>query len=388
VLSSKTKVMKLLEKILVPLTLEENRNSHLETAVTLAKTFKSQLIIIHVLPEEAKHKSINQYVLKQVEKDLDDIEKNLHIEDGTTKRIIEYGNTFDRIINTAEDEDVNLILFSNFIEQQNGKYSMDVVAEKLVRKSIKPVWMVKEGEKAFPNAMLCTVDYSDASRRALNNAIKIARTFKKRLYILNVMKPIENNFSPRYVINFAKENEKAARENKILLEEFLAEFDFTDVDYEAKVEKGEPANEILSFVSRKNIDLLFMGATGKTFLQRVLLGSVTEKLIRELPCSMVISKSENILNLKIDSDISEIEKHLSNAKRLEASGYYEEAIHQLKLSIQKNDLHIPALNALASLHDKIGDAEIAETYRQKIDVILRRLWDKKIELEIRKQLGD
>jgi two-component SAPR family response regulator len=72
---------------------------------------------------------------------------------------------------------------------------------------------------------------------------------------------------------------------------------------------------------------------------------------------------------------------------LEDSGYYEEAIHQLKLSIQKNDLHIPSLNALARIYDKIGDATNSEIYRQKIDAILRRLWDKKIEFEIRKQLG-
>ncbi len=379
--------MKLLDKILVPVTLEKNRNSHLETAVALAKTFKSEIIMIHVLPEEAKKESVNQYVLKYVKKDLDAVIKDLHLEDVTIKRIIEYGNTFDRIIKTAEDEDVNLILFSNFIEQQSGKYSMDVAAEKLVRKSDKPIWMVKEGDSAFPNAMLCSVDFSDASRRALNNAIKIARTFKKRLYILNIMKPVENNFSPRYSIDFEEENKKIARENKKLFEEFLAEFNFADLDYETKIEKGEPAAEIMSFISRKNIDLLFMGATGKTFLQRVLLGSVTEELIRELPISMVITKAESILNLKIDSDISEIEKHLSNAKRLEDSGYYEEAIHQLKLSIQKNDLHIPALNSLVRLYDKIGDAEKSGTYRQKIDAILRRLWDKTIEFEIRKQLG-
>lgn len=378
--------MKLLDKILVPVTLEANRNTHLETAAVLAKTFRSQLIIIHVLPEEAKHESVNQYVSKHVENDLNAVLKDLQVEDGTIKRIIEYGNTFDRIISTAEDENVNLILFSNFIEQKNGKYSMDVVAEKLVRKSDKPVWIVREGEKAFPNNMLCTVDYSDASRRALKNAIEIARTFKKRLYILNVLKPVENNFSPRYSIDLKEENERITQENRMFFDEFLAEFNFTDVDYEVRVEKGEPETEIISFVNSMNIDLLFMGATGKAFLQRVLLGSVTEKIIRELPSSMVVTKSESIINLKIDSDISEIEKHLSNASRLEVSGYYEEAINQLKLAIQINDLHIPALNALAKLYEKTGDAEMAQTYSQKIDVILRRLWDKQIEFEMRKQL--
>jgi nucleotide-binding universal stress UspA family protein len=378
--------MKLLEKILVPVSLEAHRNPHLKTAVTLAETFKSQLIFIHVLPKEAKLESVNAYVSRQVENDLDQVLKDLVLEDGAMKRIIEYGNTFERIISVADNENVNLILFSNFIEQQNNHFSMDVVAEKLVRKSDKPVWIVKEGGREFPDTILCTVDYSEASRRALHNAIKIARTFKKQLFILNVLQPVERNFSPRYSIDVKWENEKLNRENQRLFDNFLAEFNFTDVEYTTKVVTGVPENEILSFVSRMDIDLLFMGATGKTFLQRVLLGSVTENLIRELPSSMVVTKSESILNLKIDADISELEKHLSNARRLEATGYYEEAIHQLKLSLQINDLHIPALSAISKLYRKIGEEEMAESYSQKIDVILRRLWDKKTEFEIRKQL--
>lgn len=378
--------MKLLDKILVPITLEEDGNPHIRTAVSLSKAFKSKLIFIHVLPEEAKHEKVKKLVSTHVDNALDTILKDVDLEEKSFKLIKAYGNTFDRIIAASEDQNVNLILFSNFIEKQNDKYSTDVVAEKLVRKSEKPVWIVKKNGKAFPDSMLCTLDYSDASRRALNNAIRIARTFKKHLYILNVLKPIESNFSPRYSIDFEEENARNLEENKTLFDRFLSEFDFTDIDYEAQVVTGVPEAEIQSFIKDKNIDLLFMGATGKTFLQRILLGSVTEKLIRELPTSMVITKSESILNLKIDSDISEIEKHLENAKNLEASGYYEEAIHQLKLSLQKNDLHIPSLDSLARIYDKIGEADQADTYRQKIDVILRRLWDKKIEFEIRKGL--
>ena len=197
--------MKLLEKILVPVTLEEHLDAHLETAARLANTFQSQLVIIHVLPEQAKHESVKQYVSKHVETDIDAVVKRLGVTDENISRIIEYGNTFDRIITTAEEEDVNLILFSDFMEERNRKFSMDVVAEKLVRKSEKPVWIVKEGQRAFPK-MLCPVDYSDASRRALNNAIKIARTLSRKLYILNVLKPIGNNFSPRYSIDLKEEN--------------------------------------------------------------------------------------------------------------------------------------------------------------------------------------
>ena len=130
-----------------------------------------------------------------------------------------------------------------------------------------------------------------------------------------------------------------------------------------------------------------MGATGKNFLERLLLGSVTELVIREMPSSMVITKSENILNLKIDADISGIEKHFTNAGKLIEAGYYEEAIEQLNICLKINDLYVPAINVLAELYAKIGQDELAETYHHKADDILRRLWDKKIELEIRKNLN-
>ncbi len=260
------------------------------------------------------------------------------------------------------------------------------MAEKLIRKSQKPVWVVKEGGKALPEKILCSVDYSDASIRALNNAIKIARTFRTKLFVINVFEPMENSYSLRYEFDYQQENKKNESENAKRFNEFLNKFNFTDIDYQTHIFSGKPDKEIVRFADQNQVDLLFMGATGKTFLQRILLGSVTEKVIRKLPCPMVITKSENILNLKIDADISEIEKHLANAQKLEETGYYKEAIEQLKICLQINDLHLPALSALAKLYEKIGENELAEIYNKKIDEILKRLWNKKIELEIRKSL--
>ena len=378
--------MKLLEKILVPVNLNTQTNRHLETAAKLADKFNSELILVAVLPEDAKKESIKLMITRQSESSLSEIAAGLKSKNIKTDTRILYGNTFDQIISTAENENVNLVLISNNIEQSNNKYNIDVVAEKLIRKSQKPVWVVKEGSEDFPKKILCTVDYSDASERALNNAIKIARIFKSDLHIINVLETIDMRYSPRYKVDFEKEDQRIELENETRFNEFLEKFNFTDIDLHTQILKGIPAKEILSFTAQNQADLLFMGATGKTFMQRILLGSVTETIVRELPSSMVITKTENILNLKIDADISEIEKHMTNAKKLVETGYYKEAIEQYKIALQINDLHIPALSALARLYDKIGQKESAELFYKKIDEILRRLWDRKIELEIRKSL--
>ena len=101
---------------------------------------------------------------------------------------------------------------------------------------------------------------------------------------------------------------------------------------------------------------------------------------------MVITKTENILNLKIDKDISDLEKILSNAKHLEETGFYEDAIVQLNMALKINDLHLPAIYSLVRLFTKTNNLEQADSYNKKADEILRRLWNKKIELEIRKGL--
>ncbi len=352
----------------------------------LAARFNSELILVSVLPDDARKDSVKHMINKHIEASLAEIADLMKSKKIRTATRILYGNTFDKIISSAEDENVNLILISNNVENSANRYNIDVVAEKLIRKSQKPVWVVKEGSSDFPKKILCSVDYSDASERALNNAIKIARTFKSDLQIINVLEPMDIRYSPRYKVDFEQENKRMELENQKRFDEFLEKFNFTGIAFHTKILRGMPDKEILDYTAQNKVDLLFMGATGKTFMQRILLGSVTEIVVRDLPSSMVITKTENILNLKIDADISEIEKHMTNAEKLAETGYFAEAVEQYKTALQINDLHIPALTALAKLYDKIGEKESAELFYKKIDEILRRLWDRKIELEIRKSL--
>ena len=161
-------------------------------------------------------------------------------------------------------------------------------------------------------------------------------------------------------------------------------FNFIDLDHQTLILKGKPYKEITKYVNESGIDLLLMGTTGKSLLQRFFIGGVTEMVLRHLPCSIVTTKSANLLNLKIDDDISNLEKHFKQAEKLQETGFYKEAIEQLKICLQINDLHIPAISALIKIHSKLGQKEPAEDYNKKLNEILKRLWDKKIELEIRK----
>lgn len=378
--------MKLLEKVLVPVSLKSTSNEQIQMAKTLAEKFGSTIHLLHVLPDEARNDNVNPLIINYVERDINIIGNIFEQQGIFVERSIRYGKVFERILDVAEEENVNLILLNNGLDYFSSSFKIDVISEKLIRKSEKPVWVVKKGYFNTPQNIVCSVDFSEASERALSNAVMIARTFRAKLSVINVFEPIGSNFSTRYEIDYHDENEKLKKENTKLLKDFLKNINFSDVDYSVHQLEGKPCEQINDFVIANQCDLLFMGATGKNIIRRMLLGSVTEMVIRNLPCSMVITKTENILHVKMDYEISTIQSHFDRAIKLEESGFYTEAIHQMKLCLYINDLYIPALSALVRLYEKVGDTKQAEENKHKLDKIFRHLWDKKIEEDIRRNL--
>ena len=378
--------MKLVEKILVPVQIENISNDQLDIAAAIAKRFNSSIIILCVLPLEAKSEKINKILESYVKEELKKIAAYIDIDKNKIHQLIEYGNSFEKIISISETENVNIIIHVNQHDDAGDGEKIDNLSEKLIRKSIKPAMIVKPGKNIPPKKILCPVDYSESSERALNNAIKIARVFNSKLYIINVFEPLQESFSTRLNIDYNKENKKRESENKEKFNQFLKNFNLSDLDHQVVSLSGKPDTVITDFARTNSIDIIFIGSTGKTYVQRLMLGSTTENVLRVLPASMIVTKAENLLELKIDSDITTLEKHFDQAIQLEKLGNYEEAVEQLKICLHINDLHVPVLNRLSKLYLKLGENKLSQNYEKKANEILRRLWDRKIELEIRRGL--
>jgi nucleotide-binding universal stress UspA family protein len=54
--------------------------------------------------------------------------------------------------------------------------------------------------------------------------------------------------------------------------------------------EGDPAAEIVRYSQDAGVDLIVMGTHGRTGLQRLLMGSVAEKVLRDAPCSVLVVK--------------------------------------------------------------------------------------------------
>jgi len=62
------------------------------------------------------------------------------------------------------------------------------------------------------------------------------------------------------------------------------------VDVETVILEGKPADEIMNYAKEQNIDLIVVGTQGKKGIERLLLGSVAETIIRSATCRVLVVK--------------------------------------------------------------------------------------------------
>jgi len=377
--------MKLLEKILLPTKFSSVCRDTLQMAIRTAKIFNSEIILMFVIPEKISSKLVRDMLNKNARTQLE-VFKNEIVENGvrTCEPILVSGSPFDQIIKQSNYLDVNVIMMGAGEKEANEIYPLGITAEKVIRKSNKPVWLVKPGTLPKIMEILCPVDFSDTSRRALKNAIHLARNFNASLTVSTIIQPLKGLLFGIGEVS-DKEQESYERQHQDKFERFLKDFDFHKVNWNKQIHKGKPHQEILRHIRKKKVDLLIMGSIGKTGLGTILLGRVAEKVFREVPCSAIAFKAESAINLLIETKIDSLEKHFELGQELLENGLPEDAIRQFMQCIDENILYVPAWEGLSKAYTHIGKGEQAERCRIEAKEIRQRLWERRVEAEIRSQ---
>jgi nucleotide-binding universal stress UspA family protein len=381
--------MKVLDKILLTQDFSKSSNDVLDTAIDLAKVFKSKITPIHVLTEHIENEKVqqllNETTVAKLKESIDKI-KSAGIETG--EPLLESGSAVDSVVRAAVRINANLIVVgSGSIENAESKsFKLGTTTERIIQKSDKPVFVIKENTPLNVQQILCPVDFSAASKRALSNAIIMARKFRAELTILSVC---ELQDSYWFSSEQAKEEEGNSRylNHKKQFDAFLEGFSLTGLNWVKESPKGKPAEEILSAISGKMIDLLVIGTNGRTGLNRLIMGSVTEKVIREVPCSFLTLKSEDAFSLHLETNINDVEQRYNTGIKLMNDGFYDEAISQFKACLSVNNMHIPAYLGIAKVYEELNDLEKANMYRNQGLRIKEKIWYSKIEDEVRKLRG-
>ena len=368
--------MKLLNSILVAIDFTDSSENVLKNAISFAKTFKSKITLIHILPDDINNEKVGSLVKKALTtklKEANDGIINEGIETGSP--ILDYGNYCDKIVSASHKIGANLIIAGSGNKLNDDAFQLGTTAEKIIKKSTTPVFIVKNGQTLNIKNIICPVDFSKESNRALNSAIIIARMVEAKLVILSVYPLFRYDFTKH---DAAQINESRRLELNKEFDSFLETFHLIDLNYEKQIAGGEPSEEILKFIKKSKPDLLIMGTTGRSGISKILMGSVTEKVIREVPCSFITVKNEDIVALEFESKIQDIENHYDLAQKLFKKGFFEESIHQYKICLDINFMHIPSLKGISSVYEKLGDLDNSKKYKEIVKHLLQQIENMKI----------
>jgi nucleotide-binding universal stress UspA family protein len=122
--------------------------------------------------------------------------------------------------------------------------------------------------------ILYPTDFSSYSNQAYFHAVALAENHGAQLTILYVY------------------NERGGEEDQAHWREQLEQIRPVDPGIPVRhvFLHGDPASEIVRYARETGMDLIVMGTHGRTGLERLLMGSVAEKVMRDAPCSVLVVK--------------------------------------------------------------------------------------------------
>jgi nucleotide-binding universal stress UspA family protein len=133
--------------------------------------------------------------------------------------------------------------------------------------------------------ILCPVDFSAVSRRALRHASALALRSGARLRVAHVLLPMPP--VSRGVRGDAGLIATTRRAVEAELEQLLAPIRAAGVAVTSVLLDGYVVQRLVDEAESAGVDLIVTGTHGRSGVDRILLGSVTEKLLRKAPCAVL-----------------------------------------------------------------------------------------------------
>ena len=248
-------------------------------AVFLAQTHGAELHIVHVATDDADGEfplateDMAGWVTGDVT--LDELAIVQEQRTGSTP-----GNELRSYVKA---EEIDLVVMGTHGRSGTDRLLFGSVAEEVVREVPCPVLTVRTRQET-PGAedvsrVLAPVDFSDVSRVTIAHAAHLAEAYGAELHLFHVIEVPEHppaNMRPEHF------PEKAVLDQaKYDLEKLASELELTDVEVAAK--GGDPSKQTLAYIDSSDIDLVVIASKGRTGLDRMLIGSVADDLLRKCP---------------------------------------------------------------------------------------------------------
>lgn len=144
--------------------------------------------------------------------------------------------------------------------------------------------------------IMCATDFSDFSNLSLTYGMALAEEFEAKLFVCHIVDISSAAMYGEAMVDITQQQQRMEQYAREQLEQLAAGY---PIQWESLVVTGHPAEEICRMAKQKAVDLVVCATHGRAGLKRLILGSVAERLMRILPCPILIIRVlKPDLNLK------------------------------------------------------------------------------------------
>ncbi len=291
-------------KILFPTDFSDASKKALDHALLWAELQDAQLLLLHVLALETADPFNPEHHFPSPE----ELEEHLHkLADSEMARFLqphrekplaihEFVRTAPEIergiLDFATEQDVDLLVLGTHGRRGPAHLLMGSVASEILRRSDRPVLIVPaRGDRPAGRIrrVLAPVDFSVPSRLAAAHAREVASRFGATLELFHVLPDLEVPLpmNPAGVGASATIVQELEPQAAAALEE-MARVEGPQVVIETAVWHGPAAASILNRAAETDADLIVLATQGRSGLDRLILGSVSERVARLSECAVLV----------------------------------------------------------------------------------------------------
>jgi len=292
------------EKILFPTDFSEASKHALDHALIWAELYRAELVLLHILalrtadPFNPEHHFPSPEELEERMHQIASSETALFLEphsdsELTIHQFVRTAPEIERgVLDFAEAENIDLLVLGSHGRRGAAHLLMGSIASELLRRSTRPVLVVPSRSRRPAGRLrriLAAVDFSSPSKNAARHAHELAATTGARLELFHVLPDLEvplpmNPAGLGASTTVVEELEPAAQSALSTLADELG----GGVEISTEVWHGPAAATILNRAVETDADLIVLATLGHTGLDRLLLGSVAERVARLSECPVLV----------------------------------------------------------------------------------------------------
>jgi nucleotide-binding universal stress UspA family protein len=141
-------------------------------------------------------------------------------------------------------------------------------------------------DSALIGKILFATDFSSCSGAALTHVSSIAKAFKSRVYLVHAIPPEEWRWIPPEVAGTTA-HEQQRRFAETQMARLAGSECLKQIPHHAFLEEGRTWDVLAKVVRQNDIDLIVIGTHGRTGVEKLVLGSVAEEVLRSAACPVL-----------------------------------------------------------------------------------------------------